>query len=62
MAEGAYRDAVADAGSGQTKITEGWKAVGLDKEKATEIFEETKRLGFLSRTELWEKEAKDLER
>ncbi|EJK67318.1 hypothetical protein THAOC_11667 [Thalassiosira oceanica] len=62
MAEGAYRDAVADAGPGQTKITEGWKAVGLDKEKATEIFEETKKLGFLSRTELWEKEAKDLER
>merc|ERR1712032_453018 len=62
MAEGAYRDAVADAGPGQQKITEGWKALGLDRETAESIFEETKELGFLSRTELWEKEAVDEKR
>jgi len=60
MAESAYRDAVAEAGPDQTKITEGWKVLGLDKETATRIFEETKALGFLSRKELWEKEENDI--
>lgn len=59
MAESAYRDAVAAAGPGQTKITEGWKVLGLDKETANTIFEETKALGFLSRKELWKKEEQD---
>jgi rubredoxin len=62
MAESAYRDAVAEAGQGQTKITEGWKALGLDKDTATRIFEETKALGFLSREELWEKQEQDAAR
>lgn len=59
MAESAYRDAIAEAGKGQTKTTEGWKVLGLDKEKATEIFEETKALGFLNREELWKKQEED---
>ena len=62
MAESAYRDAVAEAGEGQTKITEGWKVLGLDKETAERIFEETKELGFLSRKELWQKEEDDIAR
>lgn len=62
MAESAYRDAVAEAGPDQTKITEGWKVLGLDKETAEGIFEETKALGFLSRKELWEKEENDIAR
>lgn len=62
MGESAYRDAVAEAGPGQTKMTEGWKVLGLDKETATKIFEETKALGFLSREELWEKEELDIAR
>lgn len=62
MAESAYRDAVAEAGEGQTKMTEGWKVLGLDKETATTIFEETKALGFLSREELWKKEERDIAR
>lgn len=62
MAESAYRDAVAEAGAGQTKMTEGWKVLGLDKETATTIFEETKALGFLSREELWKKEERDIAR
>lgn len=60
MAESAYRDAVAEAGPGQTKITEGWKVLGLSKDTATEIFEVTESLGFLSRDELWAKEERDL--
>lgn len=59
MAESAYRDAVANTGKGQTKLTEGWKVLGLDKEVATRIFNETKTLGFLSRDELWAKEEQD---
>jgi hypothetical protein len=59
MAESAYRDAVAEAGQGQKKLTEGWKVLGLDKETATRIFEETSALGFLSRDELWAKEEQD---
>ena len=59
MAESAYRDAVAEAGPGQTKLTDGWKVLGLDKETAERIFEETKALGFLSRQELWQKEEDD---
>jgi rubredoxin len=62
MAESAYRDAVAEAGEGQKKMTEGWKVLGLDKETATSIFEETKALGFLSRDELWKKEEQDAAR
>jgi rubredoxin len=62
MAESAYRDAVAEAGSKQTKLTEGWKVLGLDKETATRIYEETKSLGFLNRQELWKKEEEDLEK
>ena len=60
MAESAYRDAVAEAGAGQTKLTEGWKVLGLGKETATRIFEETKSLGFLSRQELFAKDEQDL--
>lgn len=59
MAESAYRDAVAEAGKGQDGLTDGWKVLGLEKDKATEIFEETKRLGFLSRDQLWQKEEDD---
>jgi len=62
MAESAYRDAVAEAGPGQTKITDGWKSLGLKKEMATKIFEDTKALGFLSRSELWRKEEQDIAR
>lgn len=62
MAESAYRDAVAEAGTGQTKMTGGWKVLGLEKETATTIFEDTKALGFLSRKELWEKEENDIAR
>ena len=61
MAESAYRDAVAEIGPGQTKLTEGWKVLGLSKETATSIFEETKRLGFLSRQELFVKDEKDMQ-
>jgi rubredoxin len=59
MAESAYRDAVAEAGKGQTKMTEGWKVLGLDKEVAKRIFDETKALGYLSPDELWKKEEQD---
>jgi len=59
MAESAYRDAVAEAGTGQTKITQGWKVLGLEKETATRIFEDTRDTGFLNRQELWEKEERD---
>ena len=62
MAESAYRDAVAEAGPGQSKLTQGWKVLGLDKETATSIFDETKALGFLNRSELWQKEKDDLAR
>lgn len=60
MAESAYRDAVAEAGPGQDKITDGWKVLGLSKDTATSIFNQTKKLGFLSRQELWKKEEQDL--
>lgn len=59
MAESAYRDEVAKVGPGQTKLTEGWKVLGLEKDRATEIFEETKALGFLSREELFKKDEED---
>lgn len=62
MAESAYRDAVAAAGENQTKLTEGWKALGLDKETAQRIYDQTTELGFLSREELWEKEEEDAAR
>lgn len=62
MAESAYRDAVAEAGLGQSKITQGWKVLGLEKETASRIFDETKALGFLNREELWEKEKVDAAR
>ena len=48
VGEQAYRDAIAAAGKDQTKLTEGWKVLGLDKETATNIFEEQKDLGFLT--------------
>ena len=44
----AYRDTIADAGKDQTKITEGWKALGLDKETATNIFKERQAKGFMT--------------
>lgn len=59
MATSAYRDAVAEAGPEQSKVTPGWKVLGLTKETATQIFDETKALGFLSREELWAKERDD---
>jgi len=59
MAESAYRDAVAEARDGSER-TRGWKVLGLDKETATRIYEDTKALGFLTREEYWEKERVDL--
>ena len=39
---------IAEAGKEQTKLTEGWKVLGLDKETATRIFQERKELGFMT--------------
>ena len=43
----AYRDAIANAGKDQTKMTEGWKILGLEKEEASKIFKEQQEKGFL---------------
>jgi hypothetical protein len=57
----AYRDAIAEAGKDQTKMTEGWKVLGLDKETATKTFEERKARGFMTlREELKDEERKQL--
>ena len=51
MGEAAYRSAVAAAGKKQTDLTIGWEVLGLDKETATEIFEEVAKDGFMSSRE-----------
>jgi len=46
-----YRDAIAEKGEGQTKPLKGWEWVGLSKEEATKIFEETRDMGYLGAQE-----------
>lgn len=48
IAEAAYRTAVLGAGKSQTKLSPGWEVLGLEKEVATRIFNEEKKIGFLS--------------
>lgn len=48
MGEAAYRAAVAAAGKNQSDLTIGWEVLGLDKETATQIFNEVAKEGFLS--------------
>jgi predicted RNA-binding Zn-ribbon protein involved in translation (DUF1610 family) len=40
-----------NGGKKQTKLTPGWEVLGLDKEVATRIFNEEKKVGFLSERE-----------
>ncbi len=51
MGEAAYRATVAAGGKKQESLTVGWEVLGLDKEKATEIFEEVAHEGFKSSRE-----------
>lgn len=44
----AYREAIASGGKDQTKMTEGWKVLGLDKETASTIFKERQAKGFMN--------------
>ena len=44
----AYKHAISEAGKDQTKMTEGWKVLGLDKETAERIFNERKEKGFMT--------------
>ena len=44
----AYRETIASGGKDQTKITEGWKVLGLDKENASAIFKERQAKGFMN--------------
>lgn len=48
MGEAAYRAAVSAAGKNQEDLTIGWEVLGLDKEKATEIWTEVAKGGFVS--------------
>ena len=52
MGEAAYRSAIAAAGKDQTTLTVGWEILGLDKERAEEIFAEVAETGFKSKREL----------
>ena len=56
MAQSAYRDVVAAAGPEATKLPEGWKILGLDKEQATAIFEEQQEIGFLDAREMLDRD------
>mmetsp|Transcript_17784 Transcript_17784/g.35788 ORF Transcript_17784/g.35788 Transcript_17784/m.35788 type:complete len:482 (+) Transcript_17784:322-1767(+) len=51
MGEAAYRAAITAAGKKQSKLTPGWEVLGLDKETATQIFDEEKESGFISSKE-----------
>ena len=51
IAEAAYRTAVQAAGKNQKSLTIGWEVLGLDKETATQIFEEEAKKGFVSARE-----------
>lgn len=51
MGEAAYKAAVAAAGKGQTELTIGWEVLGLNEDKAVEIFEEVAGEGFLTQRE-----------
>jgi len=51
MAENAYKTAVINAGKEQTSLTTGWEVLGLDKETATEIYNEEAKGGFISERE-----------
>ena len=48
MGEAAYRTAVAAGGKDQSDLTIGWKVLGLDKEKATEIWNEVRGENFIT--------------
>jgi len=48
MGEAAYRSAVATAGKEQETLTIGWEVLGLDNDKATAIFNEVKKEGFMT--------------
>ena len=48
MAEAAYRSAVQKGGKGQQSLTVGWEVLGLDKETATQIFEDEASEGFIT--------------
>ena len=48
IGEAAYRAAVQAAGKNQKSLTVGWEVLGLDKETATQIFEEEAEVGFQS--------------
>lgn len=48
MAEAAYRTAVLGGGKKQTSLTPGWEVLGLPKDHATRIYEEEKKIGFLT--------------
>lgn len=59
----AYREAIANAGKDQTKMTEGWKILGLEKEKASAIFKEQQEKGFMGlREELADDEKKRIQK
>ena len=51
IAEAAYRTAVLNAGKKQKSLTPGWDVLGLDKATATRLFEEEKKVGFVSERE-----------
>lgn len=52
MGEAAYRATVAAAGSEQNALTTGWEVLGLEEERAREIFAEVAETGFKSKREI----------
>jgi len=48
IAEAAYRNTVLEAGRSSTSVTSGWNVLGLTKERATEIFLEEQKDGFVT--------------
>lgn len=51
MAEAAYRTAVQEGGKDQQSLTVGWEVLGLEKDVASRIFEESAEEGFMSERE-----------
>jgi rubredoxin len=52
MAEAAYKSAVLKAGKTQTSLTPGWEVLGLEKDVAQRIWDETAKDGFLTDREV----------
>mmetsp|Transcript_13230 Transcript_13230/g.27388 ORF Transcript_13230/g.27388 Transcript_13230/m.27388 type:complete len:451 (+) Transcript_13230:82-1434(+) len=48
MAEAAYKSAVQKGGKNQQSLTVGWEVLGLDKDTATQIFEDEASEGFVT--------------